>query len=77
MRMKKLLLMLVVIALLGALFVSTAFAGSKGGGNFCPGRNNSCPSGGGGGGNGTMTVTMVAGAAPSATSTPSWAFRCA
>ncbi|MGH2704077.1 MAG: hypothetical protein ACRDJ4_02975 [Actinomycetota bacterium] len=48
MRMKKLLLMLVVIALLGALFVSTAFAGNKGGGNFCPGRNNSCPSGGGG-----------------------------
>ena len=35
-----------------------ALAGNKGGGNFCPGRNNSCPSNGGGGGGGGKTTDV-------------------
>jgi len=47
----------IIIILIAALTfllapLSPALAGNKGGGNFCPGRNNSCPSGGGGGGGG-------------------------
>ena len=35
-----------------ALPLGPAEAGNKGGGNFCPGRDNNCPSNGGGGNGG-------------------------
>ena len=48
--MRKLIALLAVTITLVLAPFTPAFAGNKGDGNFCPGRNNTCGGGGGGGG---------------------------